>query len=206
MKLFNTLDYDKIRKITQKYNNYKEFKTCEKNLYCKLIKLGKIKEFTSHMKKDIIYWNINLCQEEINKYSTFEDFYKKSYKCYIYIQRNNLYNLLDIFVDYSKFCVKTQRLDDDYINNIIKNIKIKSLNFFKLHHHDVYTYLVRNKKLYMIKDLEKKHNKHDISEIIDYDYSKYKKLQHFKNDNKALFSFILRKNLLEFVKNKINMH
>ena len=77
------LDKNKIEDITQKYNDYKEFKTSEKSLYCKLIELGSIKEFTSHMKKDIVYWDIKLCQEEINKYPSFEDFYKNSYKCYI---------------------------------------------------------------------------------------------------------------------------
>ena len=96
------LDYDKIREITKKYNNYKEFKISEKSLYCKLIQLGCITEFTSHMKKDIIYWNSELCKKEINKYTSFADFYKKSYKCYIYIQRNNLYQLLNNFKNYPK--------------------------------------------------------------------------------------------------------
>lgn len=91
----NILDYNNINIITKKYNNYKEFKTNEKSLYCKLIELGCIKKFTKHMKKDIIYWDKELCNEEINKYTTFEEFYKKSYKCYIYIQRNNLYYLLN---------------------------------------------------------------------------------------------------------------
>lgn len=89
------LDYDKIKEITQKYDNYKEFKTIEKSLYCKLINWRCIKEFTKHMQKDVIYWDIELCKEEIKKYKTFKDFFEKSYKCYVHIQRNNLYYLLE---------------------------------------------------------------------------------------------------------------
>jgi len=199
----NILDYDNINIITKKYNNYKEFKTKEKSLYCKLINLGHIKEYTKHMKKDIIYWDIELCNEEINKYTTFDEFYKKSNKCYIYIQRNNLYYLLDKFKDYPRFYTRTQRLNDNYINNIIDNLKIKSLEFFKIYHADIYSYLVRHKKLYMIKNLKKKHNNHDVSEILDHNFSKYKNLSQFKNENKALFSFALRNKLTTFIKNKI---
>jgi very-short-patch-repair endonuclease len=96
------LDYDDIEKITNKYFNYKEFKTIEKSLYCKLISIGCLRQFTTHMYKDIIYWNVELCKNEINKYNTFKDFYTNSYKCYIHIQRNNLYYLLGNFENYPK--------------------------------------------------------------------------------------------------------
>ncbi len=47
----NIIDYNSIKDITNKYDNYKEFKINEKNLYCKLISIGKLKEFTCHMDK-----------------------------------------------------------------------------------------------------------------------------------------------------------
>lgn len=96
------LDYEKIKIITDRYNNYREFKNNEKKLYRKLYKLKILNDFTSHMTKDVIYWNIDLCEEEINKYKTFKEFYKKSHKCYDYIQKHNLKYLLSNY-NYKKF-------------------------------------------------------------------------------------------------------
>ena len=59
-------------------------------------------EYTQHMHKDIIHWNIQMCEEEISKYNKFNEFYKNSHKCYDYIQKNNLYYLLEK-INYVKF-------------------------------------------------------------------------------------------------------
>jgi very-short-patch-repair endonuclease len=199
----NILDYDKIKELTQKYDNYKDFKTKEKSLYCKLINLGCISEYTKHMKKDIIYWNIELCKKEIDKYETFKEFNEKSNKCYIHIKKNNLYYLLEKFKDYADYLIRTQRITDEQLKDIIKNLKFKTLEYFRLHHENIYTYLVRNKKLYLIEDLEKKYVKHNIEELLSHDYSKYKNLQEFKKKYPALHSYMLRIKLKPFVKNKI---
>lgn len=82
----NILDYDKIGDITKKYNNYMDFRTKEHNLYRKLIKMKCIKEFTKHMKKDIMVWTKKNCIEEMNKYDSFQDFHKNS-KCYYHMIR-----------------------------------------------------------------------------------------------------------------------
>jgi very-short-patch-repair endonuclease len=96
------LDYDKIKEITNKYNNYRDFKSKEYSLYRKLYRLKLLNEYTKHMHKDVIYWNIKMCEEEISKYTTFNEFYKKSNKCYYYIQKHNLYYLLEK-INYVKF-------------------------------------------------------------------------------------------------------
>ena len=59
-------------------------------------------EYTQHMHKDIIHWNIQMCEEEISKYNKFNEFYKNSHKCYDYIQKNNLYYSLEK-INYVKF-------------------------------------------------------------------------------------------------------
>jgi hypothetical protein len=56
----------------------------------------------------------------------------------------------------------------------------------------------------MTEKLERKHNRHNVSEIINHDYSKYKNITCFKNENKALYSFILRQNMIDFVNSKFN--
>lgn len=96
------LDYDKIKEITNNYDNYRDFKSKEYSLYRKLYRLKLLKEYTKHMYKDVIYWDIKRCEEEISKYTTFNEFYKKSHKCYDYIQKNNLYYLLEK-INYVKF-------------------------------------------------------------------------------------------------------
>jgi very-short-patch-repair endonuclease len=201
----NIIDYNSIKDITNKYDNYKEFKINEKNLYCKLISIGKLKEFTCHMDKNIIYWDKELCKKEIDKYETFKDFYKKSFKCYVFIQRNNLYYLLEKYYDYPKYYIRgINDINMEYLNNIIDKLEIKTLENFRLHYENIYAYLVRIKKLYLLNDLKKKYIKHDISELLYHDYSNYKNLNDFKIENKALYSYMLRQNFTNFVKNKIN--
>lgn len=85
----NILDYEKIKIITQKYKNYSEFKTEEYSLYRKLSRMKILNEYTDHMYKDVIFWDIEQCKKEISKYKTFKDFRKKSYNCYNYILKHN---------------------------------------------------------------------------------------------------------------------
>jgi len=98
----NILDYDKIKEITNNYNNYRDFKFNERSLYRKLYKLKLLNNYTKHMHKDVIYWNIQSCEKEISKYKKFNEFYKNSHKCYDYIQKHNLYYLLEK-LNYVKF-------------------------------------------------------------------------------------------------------
>jgi very-short-patch-repair endonuclease len=196
------LDYDSIIEITNKYNDYKEFMKKENRLYCKLIELNCLEKFTKHMHKDIIYWNYDLCIEELNKYNTYKEFIKgdsnysaKTNKCYIHIKRNNLLHLLDKFDD------KPIKYTDEYINNIVCNYI--TLEELKSNHMNLYSSLVHTKTLYMIKHLKRKHNRHNLSEIYEHDYSKYKNINHFENEQHALYLYACRQNLLYFIKNKI---
>ncbi len=54
----------------------------------------------------------------------------------------------------------------EYLNNIIDKLEIKTLENFRLHYENIYAYLVRIKKLYLLNDLKKKYIKHDISELL----------------------------------------
>jgi len=90
----NILDYDQIREITNKYDNYSNFKKNQKSLCRKLLKMKISHEFTSHMHRDVVKWNIELCKNEISKYESFIEFRKKSVNCYNYILKYNLDNLL----------------------------------------------------------------------------------------------------------------
>lgn len=98
----NILDYEKIKIITQKYKNYREFKIMEYSLYRKLSRMKILNEYTKHMHKDVIYWDIELCKKEISKYKNFKEFHKKSYNCYDYILKHNLHYLLSVF-KYQKY-------------------------------------------------------------------------------------------------------
>lgn len=98
----NILDYNNIKEITNKYDNYKDFKVNEKKLFRKLCRLKIVNEYTKHMYKDVIYWDIKMCEEEISKYKNFIEFKEKSLKCYYYIQKHKLYYLLEKF-NYVKF-------------------------------------------------------------------------------------------------------
>lgn len=99
----NILDYNQIKQITQKYNDYTQFKIFEKKVYRKLVRLNLVNEFTSHMNKRFIYWTIDMCKDEINKYKSFRDFYKNSRKCYHFIRNHNLEYLLELNFNYKKY-------------------------------------------------------------------------------------------------------
>ena len=92
--------YDKIvnlkdiKEICDKYTDYKTFIKEEKSIANKLKSLKKIKEYTSHMKKQRIYWTLDLIMSEVNKYTTLSDFYTKSYKCYSFIKSHKEYDYL----------------------------------------------------------------------------------------------------------------
>lgn len=61
-----------------------------------------LKEFTEHMNRDVIYWNVEMCKKEISKYNSFKEFYKNSKKCYYYIHKHKLLYLLDD-INYVKY-------------------------------------------------------------------------------------------------------
>lgn len=192
------LDYDKISEITQNYNDYKEFRTKEKFLYRKLLKLECIKKFTSHMKKGTTEWTEDECIQEINKYNSFTDFYKNSRSHYVYILKH-MKHLLDKFDN--KRIVKYNEKD---IENIINEFK-GTLKDFRKQYPKIYIYLYKNNKLNLIEHLEKFYKKHDISEIINHDYSRYINVSHFIKENKALYSYIQRQKMQKYVSDRINV-
>lgn len=91
----NLYDENEIIKITNKYDNLKDFRKQERKLYEKLIKLKISKKYTSHMYKSGISPTIDDLKKEIKKYEFLLDFIKEKNSLYQYIKRHKLSYLLD---------------------------------------------------------------------------------------------------------------
>ncbi|MCK9446443.1 hypothetical protein M0Q50_06090 [bacterium] len=198
----NIIDYDMVIEITNKYDDYREFMKNEKPLYSKLFKLGCLKKYTKHMFKYIIPWDYELCVDEINKYDTYTEFMKNNRNtCYSYLYRNNLLYLLDKYDDKINKKYKND-YTEEYILEIIH--KYDNNKDFRKNEINLYSYLTRCDKLYLLNGLVKKHKKYEISEILEHDYSKYKNVNQFNKENHALYSYACRMHYLYFIKSKIN--
>lgn len=88
------LSNEKIKELCLTYDNFTDFRKKENKLYNKLLKMKKLKEYTSHMKRNIIKWDCDKIIDEISKYNNLKDFYEKSKGCYIFISRNKEYKYL----------------------------------------------------------------------------------------------------------------
>ena len=89
--IFNDLlDNEYIFTITNKYSEYSEFRKNEINLYNKLHRLNRLTEFTKHMNKNRIRWNLDKVKNTVNKYQYLQDLINNDYGCYLYIKKNNL--------------------------------------------------------------------------------------------------------------------
>ena len=89
----NILDEEYIKKICDKYMDYKLFMKDNINLYNKMRRLNLLEKYTSHMKKNR-KWNNEIVLEEINKYEYLGDLIKNSYGCYLWIKKNKKEYLL----------------------------------------------------------------------------------------------------------------
>lgn len=93
--LFSTyMDKDETMSLINSYDNFHLFKKQHPNLYQKLVKMKVLDEYTSHLKRDRVSWNLELCEKEINKHETLKDLYEKSSGCYNFIRKNKEYNYL----------------------------------------------------------------------------------------------------------------
>ena len=90
----NILSFNDIINICNSYVDFSVFRKEQYKIYEKLIKMKKLDEYTSHMKRNIINWNEDLIKLEVNKYNTLKDFYTYSSGCYIFICRNKQYKYL----------------------------------------------------------------------------------------------------------------
>lgn len=90
----NILDDKTIISTISKYNNYHDFITNERFLYEKLRRNKCIEKYTSHLKKTKIFWTEALIIIEVGKYKRLCDFIKKSYGCYLHINKNKLNHYL----------------------------------------------------------------------------------------------------------------
>lgn len=93
--IFNDIiDYDYIKSIVGKYDNYSDFRVNETSIYNKLIRLGKLDEFTYKLKRSRTIWNIDKLNDTISKYTKLCDFIKNDYGCYLHIKKNKLEHMI----------------------------------------------------------------------------------------------------------------
>lgn len=90
----NILDDDYIISITKKYINYSEFRKNEINLYNKLQKLKQLDKYTSHMKRNRIYWDSDKLKKVISKYGYLKDLIENDFGCYCYIKKHKEFDYL----------------------------------------------------------------------------------------------------------------
>lgn len=90
----NYMDKDETMTLINNYDNLHTFKKEQYKLYDKLIRMKLLDEYTGHLKRDRVNWDLELCEKEINKYEKLKDFYEKSNGCYIFIRRNKEYHYL----------------------------------------------------------------------------------------------------------------
>jgi very-short-patch-repair endonuclease len=145
------LDDDKIKKIISMYDNYSEFRTNEMILYVKLVKNKTLDKFTSHLPRRIISWELDDVKIEINKYEYLLDFIEKSTRCYSYIKRNKLENLLINLKRRNR-----ELLNDELVINEIN--KYENLSDFREKSPKYYAYVVRHKKFTLIEKLKRHKN------------------------------------------------
>ncbi len=88
------LDKNKINEICARYDDYSTFRKKETSLYCKLHKLNKLEEFTSHMKHSYVCWTEELIIKELSKYTYLYEAIENSFGCYCYCKRYKLNHLL----------------------------------------------------------------------------------------------------------------
>lgn len=90
---FKIIDEESIKKICNTYSRFSEFRKENINLYGKLIKMGVLNKYTTHMKKQGGITEEN-CINEISKYEYLHDLLKNSYRYYLWIKRNKKEYLL----------------------------------------------------------------------------------------------------------------
>lgn len=97
--IFDSLiDIESIDIIVSSYKLYSNFYKNNKNLAKKLIRLGLIDKYTSHMiKENQVSWNLKKITSEVKRYNNIYDIRTKSKGCYEYIRRNKLQYL---YVEY----------------------------------------------------------------------------------------------------------
>ena len=100
------LSKDIISSICNKYDTMKEFRENESRLYAKLCSMGKLEEFTSHMKRLRANWYEVDIKEILKKYTHLRDFCKYENPCYLFITRHRhefpeLYILLNNLIKLS---------------------------------------------------------------------------------------------------------
>ena len=135
------LDNDSISNIISKYSTYEDFTHNEKSLYNKLIKLGAIEKFTSHLPRNIHNWNVDSIKNEVSKYTRYSDFLNNSSKCYQSIKRNKLEYLLDGLT-------RTNNLwNFDKICQLISENNFTTSYQLKKHYNGAYSYLLKHKLL-----------------------------------------------------------
>ena len=142
------IDEKEIIKIISKYTNYHDFKTNEVSLYQKLINRGLIDKYTSELKRDIIFWSKEKAIEEINKYDNLGDFIKKSNRCYLYIKKNNLSNLLVNLTKKYRTYTELDIIEESKKYTLLKDFREKSpKHYIHVKHHKLYNLLKDLKKL-----------------------------------------------------------
>ena len=189
------VDDEKIIEIVSKYTNYHDFKINETSLYSKLIRTKLLDKFTSHLKRDKIFWTEELAIIEIKKYDNLSDFINKSFNCYLYIKKNKLSNLLK---DLKTKCHHYTILE---LEEEIK--KYEYLKDFREQSKNYYGYINKNKLHYLINDLKITVNRKPdffISDIIS-EIKKYDFLIDFKKKSFKHYCFVIKHHLYYLTKN-----
>jgi very-short-patch-repair endonuclease len=189
------VDDEKIIEIVSKYTNYHDFKINETSLYSKLIRTKLLDKFTSHLKRDKIFWTEELAIIEIKKYDNLSDFINKSFNCYLYIKKNKLSNLLK---DLKTKCHHYTILE---LEEEIK--KYEYLKDFREQSKNYYGYIKKNKLNYLINDLKRTVNRKPdffISDIIS-EIKKYDFLIDFKKKSFKHYCFVIKHHLYYLTKN-----
>jgi hypothetical protein len=92
LKIYNKED---LFNVAKKYTSYRDFRTKEKSVYNKLLKMGLLKEATEHIKDKIKPHILEEIKSTISKYTKLSDLITYDKGTYIHIQRNNLHYLIN---------------------------------------------------------------------------------------------------------------
>jgi hypothetical protein len=136
-----TWSEDNILEIVNKYDNIGDFVKDQNSLYNKILKSKQLEKYTSHMSRKHINWIIETIKIEIEKYEYLQDFYEKSYGCYLHVKRNKL--------DYLLSKLKTKRKTKwsyEEIVEIVKQKEYKTTYQLRKYYAGAYRYLIKNNR------------------------------------------------------------
>lgn len=82
-----------IINIINKYEDYSDF-IKENNCCYKYIKAHKLEYLLINLKRNKIYWNVDIIIDLVDKYKNYSKFLKENNNCYKYIKKHKLEYLL----------------------------------------------------------------------------------------------------------------